>query len=301
MKLFDVKNMLVPTDLGETSVRAMNYASAFAERLGAKVTFLYVDPIAYPVDYFGETASLLVSTTREHQAKLRAEVEKFVEPTFGGRPYRIEISSGLPVPMIVRAADEYDADMLVIGTHGRRGWRRALLGSVAEGVLHGSRCPVLSVSSAETPNGRPVEIRRIVCPINFTDVALDSLRTASRVAELFRAELLVVHVVEQGERTDPTEDEAKVRLWIEPELQAASSYRQIVTRGGAAERVLDCVEDLRGDLLVVGAQHKTFRDTTVVGTTTERLIRFAPCPVLVVPRLVVPQEAAKRPADLAAV
>jgi nucleotide-binding universal stress UspA family protein len=55
-------------------------------------------------------------------------------------------------------------------------------------------------------------------------------------------------------------------------------------RGGPAERVLDCADDVGADLLVVGAQHKLFRDATVVGTTTERLMRFASCPVLVVPR-----------------
>ena len=55
-------------------------------------------------------------------------------------------------------------------------------------------------------------------------------------------------------------------------------------RGGPAERVLDCADDLDCDLLVVGAQHKLWRDDTVIGTTTERLIRFASTPVLVVPR-----------------
>lgn len=301
MKNFDVRNMLVPTDLGETSVRAMKYARIFADRIAASVTFLYVDPITYPVDYFGATAPLLVSSSPEHEAQLRSEVEKFVEAPFTGRPYLIEISTGLPVPTIVRAAEEKHADLIVVGTHGRRGWRRALLGSVAEGVLHGSSCPVLCVSSAETKADAEPVIRRVVCPVNFTDVALDSLRTATRVAELFHAELLVVHVVEAGEASDPAEDEAKVRLWIEPELQQSSIYRQIVTRGGAAERVLDCVEDLRGDLLVLGAQHRVFRDTTVVGTTTERLIRFAPCPVLVVPRLAVEQQAKEAKEDLAAV
>ncbi len=48
--------------------------------------------------------------------------------------------------------------------------------------------------------------------------------------------------------------------------------------------MLDCADDVGADFLVIGAQHKLFRDETVIGTTTERLIRFAPCPVLVVPR-----------------
>ena len=83
------------------------------------------------------------------------------------------------------------------------------------------------------------------------------------------------------------EEEARVRRWIAPELQEVCSYRELVVRGGPAERVLDCADDVGADFLVIGAQHKLFRDATVLGATSERVIRFASCPVLVVPRAVV--------------
>ena len=68
------------------------------------------------------------------------------------------------------------------------------------------------------------------------------------------------------------------------------TFHELTMRGGAAERVLDCVDDLGADLLVIGAQHKFFRETTVIGTTTERLVRFAQCPVLTVVRAALPHD-----------
>ena len=104
------------------------------------------------------------------------------------------------------------------------------------------------------------------------------------MANAFGAHLVIVHVIEADEITDVSADEEKVRKWIAPELQDRCSYRELVVRGGAAERVLDCADDLAADLIVVGAQHRFFRNATVIGTTAERIIRFASCPVLVVPR-----------------
>jgi nucleotide-binding universal stress UspA family protein len=171
----------------------------------------------------------------------------------------------------------------------RHGWRRALLGSVSEGVLHASRCPVLTVASRDQYVGAtPYAITNIMCPVNFTAVARESLHVAARIAEAFGARLTLVHVLEGDEVMNPKEGEERVRRWVSPELQDVCSYREIVVRGGAAERVLDCADDLGVDFFVVGAQHKLFRDATVIGTTSERLLRFASCPVLVVPRENVP-------------
>jgi len=130
---------------------------------------------------------------------------------------------------------------------------------------------VLSVARSEKRRALMPAVTKIVCPINFSDVSRDSLRTAESIARMFGCELVVVHVVENAA------DERAI-----PELPANCTYRQIVLRGGAAERVLDYIEDAGADLLVIGAQRKLFRDATVIGTTTERLIRFAHVPVLTV-------------------
>ena len=292
MKPFVVTSVLAPTDLSDSSIPALRYARLLADRFSAQLTIMYCDPIVYPVNMVSPADGLYINTTPEHLAKLRGEVEAHASSVVAGRPYEIAVTIGQPVPSILAAAKERDVDLIVMGTHLRHGWRRALLGSVSEGVLHGSKCPVLTVAKRDGYVGAtPYAITKIVCPVNFTGVARDSVHVAARMAEAFGAQLTVVHVLEADDVMDARADEEKVRLWIAPELQEVCSFRELVVRGGAAERVLDCAEDVGSDFLVVGAQHKLFRDATVIGTTTERLIRFASCPVLVVPRQAAVREA----------
>ena len=291
MKPFVITSILAPTDLSDSSIPALRYARVFADRFSAKLTVMYTDPIVYPVDLAGPAGGLYINTTPEHQAQLRREVEPHAATVMAGRPSDIDVTIGLPVPSILAAARERNADLIIMGTHLRHGWRRALLGSVSEGVLHGSECPVLTVAARDGYVGAaPYAITNIMCPVNFTDVARESLHVAARLADAFGAHLTIVHVLEADEVMNTKADEEKVRLWVAPELQDVCSFRELVVRGGAAERVLDCADDAGSDLLVIGAQHKFFRDATVIGTTTERLIRFASCPVMVVPRQAVRHE-----------
>lgn len=286
MKPFVITSILAPTNLSESSLPALRYARLLADRFTAKVTVMYTDPIVYAADLDGPASSLgYLLTTPEHQDRLRGEVAQYAAKVMADRPYDVDVTVGRPTTAILASAKEHNADLIVMGTHRRHGWRRALIGSVSDGVLHGSTCPVLAVANQDDSSpAMPYAITNIMCPVNFTDVARESLHAAARLAEAFHAHLTIVHVLETNEATDVKAHEELVRQWVSPELQGICSYRELVVRGGAAERVLDCADDLSADFLVIGAQHTRFRDATVVGTTTERVIRFASCPVLVVPR-----------------
>lgn len=292
MKPFAITSILAPTDLSDSSLPALRYARLLADRFSAKLTVMYTDPIVYPVNIAGPAEGLYITTTPEHHARLRAEVETHAGAVMTGRVYDIDVTIGPPVSSILGAVRKRKADLVIMGTHLRHGWRRALLGSVSEGVLHGSECPVLTVATQDGYVGAtPYAITHVLCPVNFTDIARESLRVAVGLAEAFGARLTIVHVLEDGEVMDVKAEETRVRRWIAPELQDTCSYRELVVRGGPAERVLDCADDVGADLLVIGAQHKLFRDATVIGTTSERVIRFASCPVLVVPRPAVQHDA----------
>jgi nucleotide-binding universal stress UspA family protein len=291
MKPFVVTSILAPTDLSDSSVPALRYARLFADHFKAKLTVMYTDPVVYPLDAMGPPQGFYAAATPQQQERIREELKTHAAPALDDRPYDIDITVGQPIPAILAEARERNADLIVMGTHLRHGWRRALLGSVSDGVIHGSNCPVLTVASRDQYVGTPpYAITNIICPVNFTDVARDALHVAGRIAEAFRARLTIVHVLEADEVTNVAADEEQVRRWVAPELQDVSSYRELVVRGGPAERVLDCADDVGADFFVIGAQHKVFRDATVIGTTTERLIRFASCPVLVVPREAVRRE-----------
>lgn len=277
------RNILATVDMSDADAPPLRYARLFAETFSAKLTVMYSDPVAFPADVVGPVSGYYGPATPEHQAQLRGEVEKHVAAILGDFPHETEATVGPPTGAILRAAKDRNADLIVTGSHRRRGWIRALLGSVSEGVLHGARCPVL-VAPEIRGASETVAVTKVVCPVNFTDAARESLRVASQITAAFEAFLVIAHVIEPDVVADSETDEKRVQEWIDPELYGSGEYRHMVLRGGAAERVLDLADETRSDLLVIGAQHRFFRDTTVMGTTTERLLRFSSCPVLVVPR-----------------
>lgn len=286
MRDFQIKRILVPTDLSTEGVIALRYARLFAERFSASPVIFYADPIFVGVSGLGFEVPVYVAETPEHLTELEQGLRAYAAEPFAGLPHEVVSVGGDPVPSIVIESKEMGADLIVMATHGLRGWRRAIFGSVTEGVLHRGSCPVLSVSRPDDRPRSAVAVTKILCPVNFSDAARDSLEYASHLAAAFDSELVIVHVVEEADPMRAVVAEDDVRSWIESANQTRCSVRQLVLRGGAAERVLDCAEDIGADLLIIGAQHKAFRDVTTIGTTTERLVRFARMPVLTVPHLV---------------
>ena len=285
MNEFNIERILAPTDLSKPSLIALGYARYFAQRFSAALSLLYVDPILFPVNGIGVDLPVYTAATPEHFSELEKEIRAYADDTLRGLPYQVSAVSGTPIPMIVREARRrIRSDPMA--THGLRGWRHALLGSVTEGVLHAGDTPVFSVSRPEDRPRTTPAITKILCPINFTDIARESATYAANLAAALRSELVFVHVVDETDIRHATTGEAEVRGWIDPSIRVQGKYREIVLHGGAAERVLDCAEDIGADLLILGAQHKMFRDETVVGTTTERIVRFARMPVLTIPRAV---------------
>ena len=299
MRSLDFKHILVPTDLTAESVVSLRYARFFAERFASKITILYVDPITFLGPEIAVTLPEDVVTTPAHLGKLQHDVRDWAGRELDGLNFDITATLGPPAAMIVNEEKHAHADLVVMATHGLHGWRRLILGSVTEGVLRAGLAPVLSVNRTEPGLKKAKPIHRILCPVNFTDVARQSLDYAAQLAAAFDSELIVVHVVEQPDELREAAGEIDIRAWIAPAIQDRCTYREIVMRGGASERVLDAAEDFEAGLIVIGAQHKRFRNETVIGTTTERLVRFARVPVLSIPSPVATEVTAGAESELA--
>ena len=137
------KTILVATDFSETSDAAVAYAVALAERLGAKLYLINTIGVpAYGIPELGVavTASMIDTIVRGNQDALDKLVKQYA-------PLKIEtvLRTGDPRDLIVHTAVEIGAELIVMGTHGRHGVSRALLGSVAEGVVRHAHCPVLTI------------------------------------------------------------------------------------------------------------------------------------------------------------
>lgn len=139
-----IQRILVPHDFSDTANRALEYALDFAEKLGAKVTVMHAYEV--PVYGFPEGPVLTAEMAGQIEAAARTALEAVakrskrpgLEPDF-------VLRQGPAWSEIQAAAKEMRADLVVIGSHGRRGLSRALLGSVAERVVRTAPCPVLTV------------------------------------------------------------------------------------------------------------------------------------------------------------
>lgn len=135
--------LLVPVDFSEYSSAALRYAAGMAERFEASLIILHV--IAEEVHTHATAAGQILGDLRE---RAYAALQAFVPPHLTTRPVELRVLSGHPFVRILDTAVQAQAGLIVLGTHGRTGFARALLGSVAERVVRYAPCPVLTVKAA---------------------------------------------------------------------------------------------------------------------------------------------------------
>ena len=142
-----IRKILVTVDSEPVAAHAADVGAELARSLGAEIAFVHVvDPaFAYPADT-GVPPKELMDLAKQEAKKLVSEFRQRLAPQSIALEF---IQVGGPAAEIVKAAKEWPADLIVIGSHGRGGIKRALLGSVAEGVMRHAPCPVLVVRANE--------------------------------------------------------------------------------------------------------------------------------------------------------
>ena len=289
MDIFPPRLVLCPTDFSPLATLALRYGAnlaACAEPRG-RVLALHADPLEAPPYFTARQEEDLASEIERSRQAAQHFLEEHVRETVDlPVPVESQVVQGAPVPAILRVARERGADLIALGTHGRSGMSHLMLGSVAERILAEAPCPVLTVRErAASGEPRAFAVERLICPVDFSEVSLLALGQAATVARCFRAELLAVHVAEVRGSQPPTGEEAgRLCDWIPEAVRVSCSLKEVVRRGNPAEQIIGLAAESRADLIVLGAQHRRFLDTTVLGTTVVRVTRHAPCPVLTVVR-----------------
>lgn len=135
--MIQLSKVLCPTDFSEASDKAVRYAVELARRVHAQLRFLHIEEESSSLN--AETGDSDLSAMPEHYIRMLLAEKKL------GMHVDVKIVRGTPVDMILRQADEWFADLVVIGSHGRSGLRRLVMGSVAEAVFRAASIPVLIV------------------------------------------------------------------------------------------------------------------------------------------------------------
>jgi nucleotide-binding universal stress UspA family protein len=300
--MIEIRRILCPTDLSDVAPRAFDHALALARFHQAEIELAYVSepllpgPVA-PASY--PPWAILDPAVR---GRLRSALETLAAPARAvGVPVGFGVYEGRVVAEILDRARAWPADTLVMGTHGRGGFERWVLGSVTEKVLRKAPCPVLTVpppAGGLHPSGA-VLFRTIVCPVDFSEASLAALRHALKLAEESGAEITVLHVLEWLVEDEPgariagfdvpefrryMEKDAreKLRRVVPEEARAWCRPREEIVGGRPWREILRVAEERRADLLVMGVRGRNPVDIALFGSTTHHVVRGARCPVLVV-------------------
>ena len=284
----NITRILCPTDFSQCSRQAWLRAVGIAKTQGAAITVLHVVPPVASGDGAGE-----------HQRLLRM-LDEFVSIDADGLSIEtVIVEAPAAHEEIVAQGDRRRADLIVMGTHGRSGLNRLLLGSVAERVLRTARQSVMTVGLPA--DGCPTAARdftRIVCGIDFSECSVRGLEYALTLAKDPAAHVTAVNVLEwMPVGYDPligTPDFGGYHCAVE---QAAREHLHQIVKGFEAtgigiEEIVVCgrphrallalAQQQTADLIVIGAHGRNAIDRLLFGSTAEPVVRHASCAVLTV-------------------
>jgi nucleotide-binding universal stress UspA family protein len=289
IRSYNPEEIICPVDMSEISDLALKYAHVGARIFDASLTILHSVHFDYPRYLSDELTARVLEEMDSAKTAIRNEVEDHVRRVLGDINQevrvRYQVTDTEPAEAVMQALAENKADLVVMGTHGYSGIKRWMLGSVTENILYRSQVPVFTVRQkindfidTNRPEARP-RIQNILCPCNLTKAAGHALQTAAALASRFGARLTAMRSIE----SDIAADNLDFTAWIEKSIGSSDNIDTVVRRGAAAARTIDLAKELNCDLIVIGAHHRQFEQGTVVGRTTELVLRHAPVPVLAVP------------------
>jgi nucleotide-binding universal stress UspA family protein len=295
-----VKNVLFATDFSATSEAALPYATAICRHFGSTLHTVHVLSDASLLLTTGGVDYVSMGTIYEDANTEAKEKLDQLSDCFEGIPHRNYVRHGQVWKNLAAVIEENEIELIVLGTHGRTGLGKLLLGSVAEDILRHASCPVLTVGPkvcgrAKLPllqNRRrdvaplELELRRIVFATDFAQSAKWVARAAAGLAEEFRSRLTLVHVIEDyselGHRPGPIEESVqKLRELIPATAALQYAPETVLEFGDAADRILKVASERDADMIVLGAHSSSeVGSTHLPWSAAHNVIANAHCPVL---------------------
>jgi nucleotide-binding universal stress UspA family protein len=290
-----IDRILCPVDLSDVSRHALQHAAAIARWYEAQLTALHVfiPPYIPP----GLTSPELVRAalpTDMGMQQLRDQLNDWVASLGEGLRTEAIVDQGPATRCILDRASSLPADLIVIGTHGHGGVDRLLLGSITEKVIRKATCPVMTVPPpAASPRALP--FKRLLCAVDFSTPSLTAVRYALSIAKEADARLVMLHVIEWPPEDKLVEMDAELERYramgearAQLELDALVSNEErtwcepvtLIERGRSWQTILRVAEREHTDLIVMGIHGRNVIDLAFFGSTTNQVIRRAPCPVL---------------------
>lgn len=284
-----ITNVLCGVDLGAGSGQVLEYGIAIAGTYGANLYLAHVVP---------DLNDLLAQpgTAAEEQPQIieKAKVDlSYLAYRHGARPghSHLLVNQGDPAETLLRWARQYAADFIVLGTHGRRGWHRVAMGSVAEQVFRQVACPVLTVSPRAQARPLTFPLRQLLFPTDFSHESRSALPYVFSLAQEHKAKLTLIHLIhpdiqsaEERQRIRESYT-AKLRELISEEPFSSVDVRCVVEFDLVPEGIMRVAAETHTDMIILGVRGMgafAALESHLPGPIAYGVIADAPCAVLTI-------------------
>jgi nucleotide-binding universal stress UspA family protein len=298
-EMISIRKILFPTDFSVCADAALAWSVMLAQGFDSELIMFHA-VVLHGDDAGDEVYSRFPDLEKVNRAREQSADSKLGKAISGidKLVVRQKVRRGFSAPdEIINYAREEKADLIVLGTHGRKGLQHLLLGSVAERVVRFADCPVLAVRCLPDRPRREVVLNRIVLPVDFSAHNDRAARYATVLAASLGAEIEVVHVFTRG--IPPTfysigkESIFEVDTGLVGRAEQAINdfmrragvekpYRTTLVEGRPAEEIAKAAAKGDCSLVVMSSHGAGAVERMLIGSTTERVLRLAECPVLVI-------------------
>ncbi len=296
--MIQIRKLLFPTDFSRCANQALAHALHLARCHKAELHVLHALVLHGCTN--GKTLSAEIDSVETQLELVAADRMRSVTK---------DLTVGVPVvvrarkrgissaPVILEYANEHDIDLIVMGTHGRRGLEHLFLGSVAEEVVRFAPCPVFTVRESKEPKSAKA-VERILVPVDFSTHSQTAVTYAKGLAGAYNARLQLLHVIEpvvypSFYALDTTNffdwmaaTEVQAGLQLHRFLESSNGPEVpadfYVIRGRAATDIVDFAVSKSSDLIVMATHGLTGMKRLYLGSVCEKVVRFSRCPVFTV-------------------
>ena len=291
-----IKLILCPVDFSEFSVSAYQHALSVAEHYQAKLVVQHIVELwRHPAADFAASAGLYEEYSQALRESGKKQLQEFVDNhTDDQIPPELVVHVGVAADSIVSFAQLQKAEVIIMGTHGRRGFDRLMLGSVTDRVMRTAPCPVLAASkpphgsvAAGKERGHVHHLSRILFCADFSENSERALKYALSATAEYDAELTLLHVLDEvpgPAKTAEAVAAAAERLdrLIPPEDRETLKIKTAVRIGKPYAQIIQLALETQIDLVTMGVRGRGALDVAVFGSTTYRVMQLGSCPVLAV-------------------
>lgn len=296
--MIEIKRVLFTTDFSQAANTALPHALKIAQQYGANITILHVaTPYAHE----------LSKPEYQYHYLDQGNYEKYVDESMSelfqtiGSPQEINTTitrDRSSASGILSFIEQNGIDLIVMGTHGRSAIAHFLLGSVSEKIVRYAPCPVLTVAQGRDNYQNNPEYQHVLVAFDFSEHSKEAARKAKDIASTYGARLQALHVIEQEVhpayyyrwKESMIRDLPQIAAEAKESLQASLGEEGIedldiqveIGEGKVHKEISQFAREHRVDLIVMGTHGLSGVERMLLGSTTERLVRIASCPVLTV-------------------